>query len=261
MLYFCSMSFLDELFSLQGKTAIITGASKGLGRAMSVALAGAGANVVLVGRDRIGLEETDADIGDSSRTAIVETDVTDETDIGLVVLTAQQRFTTLDILVNNAGIIRRGSIDEHSTRDWNEVIKTNLTAVYHWSKFCGRLMKSKGTGKIINIASVLSFDGGLNVPAYAASKGGVAQLTKAFANELAPFGVNVNAIAPGYFATDATAALRANPERSAEIFSRIPAKRWGEPSDLAGAVIFLASKASDYMHGHILAVDGGFLAY
>lgn len=254
------MSFIDDLFSLVGKTAVVTGASKGLGRAISVALARAGANVVLVARDLKGLEQTEAEINDNKRTRVVQGDVNAE-DVLRKSLEAAVQFGGLDILVNNAGIIRRGKAVDQTEQDWDDVIETNLKSVFLWSQAAARVMKEHGGGKIINIASVLSFDGGLNTIAYAASKGGVAQLTKAFANELAPFGINVNAIAPGYFLTDATAALRANPERSAEIFSRIPAKRWGEPNDLAGAVVFLASKASDYMSGHILAVDGGFLVY
>jgi 2-deoxy-D-gluconate 3-dehydrogenase len=176
------------------------------------------------------------------------------------ITSAVERWGSVDILVNNAGIIRRAPAADYSAHDWNEVIDTDLNAVFQWSQAVGKIMIEQGNGKIINIASLLSFQGGLNVAAYAAAKGGVAQLTKALSNEWAKYGVNVNAIAPGYMLTNATAALRANSERSAQIFSRIPAGRWGEPEDLAGAIIYLASAASDYVNGHVLVVDGGWLA-
>ena len=170
-----------------------------------------------------------------------------------------RHFGTIDILVNNAGIIRRAPAAEHSEDDWNAVIETNLTSVYRLTQHAGRHMLAKGYGKIINIASLLTFQGGIHVPSYAAAKGGVGQLTKAFANEWASKGVNVNAIAPGYMASDNTEALQNNPERAAQIMERIPAGRWGTPEDLAGAAVFLASAASDYMHGHVMVVDGGWL--
>lgn len=255
------MPYLDDLFSLNGKTAVITGASRGLGRAMSIALADAGANVVLVGRDFTGLHDTREAIKAKERVHIVQGSVTSQEIIDRTLAEAQRTFGSLDILVNNAGVIRRAAVVDYALKDWEEVIETNLKGVFLWSQAVCRLLKERGSGKVINVASLLSFSGGVNAVAYAASKGGVGQMTKAFANELAPHGVNVNAIAPGYFVTDATAALRANPERSAQVFSRIPASRWGDPSDLAGAVVFLASKASDYVHGHILAVDGGYLSY
>jgi 2-deoxy-D-gluconate 3-dehydrogenase len=169
-------------------------------------------------------------------------------------------FGSIDILVNNAGTIRRAPAVEHSDEDWQAVIDTNLSSVFRLSKHAGKHMLAQGSGKIINIASVLSFQGGVFVPSYAAAKGGVGQLTKAFANEWAAKGVNVNAIAPGYMETDNTEALRANAERSRQIMERIPAGRWGCPEDLAGAVVFLASSASDYVHGHVLVVDGGWLS-
>jgi 2-deoxy-D-gluconate 3-dehydrogenase len=168
-------------------------------------------------------------------------------------------FGRIDILVNNAGTIRRAPAVEHTDEDWQTVIDTNLSSVFRLTKHAGKHMLAQGSGKVINIASLLTFQGGVFVPSYAAAKGGVGQLTKAFANEWAAKGVNVNAIAPGYMATDNTEALRANPERSRQIMERIPAGRWGCPEDLAGAVIFLASSASDYVHGHVLAVDGGWL--
>jgi 2-deoxy-D-gluconate 3-dehydrogenase len=169
-------------------------------------------------------------------------------------------FGGIDILVNNAGTIRRAPAVEHSDEDWQLVIDTNLTSVFRLTKHAGKHMLARGSGKIINIASMLTFQGGITVPGYAAAKGGVGQLTKAFANEWASKGINVNAIAPGYMATDNTEALRADPVRSRQIMERIPAGRWGTPEDLAGAAVFLASRASDYMHGHVLVVDGGWLS-
>jgi 2-dehydro-3-deoxy-D-gluconate 5-dehydrogenase len=169
------------------------------------------------------------------------------------------QFGTIDILVNNAGTIRRSPAIEHSEEDWRTLIDVNLTSVFRLSQHAGRHMLARGSGKIINIASLLTFQGGITVPSYAATKGGVGQLTKAFANEWAQKGVNVNAIAPGYMDTDNTEALRNNPERAPKILERIPAGRWGRPEDLAGAAVFLASSASDYVHGHILVVDGGWL--
>ena len=168
-------------------------------------------------------------------------------------------FGAIDILVNNAGTIRRAPAVDYSEQDWQTVIDVNLTSVFRLSQHAGRHMVARGSGKIVNIASVLTFQGGITVPAYTASKGGVGQLTKAFANEWASKGVNVNAIAPGYMATDNTEALQKDPARSRQIMERIPAGRWGHPEDLAGAAVFLASSASDYMHGHIMVVDGGWL--
>ena len=170
------------------------------------------------------------------------------------------RFGRIDILVNNAGIIRRAPAIEHSEQDWKAVIDTDLSSVFRLTKQAGKHMLAQGSGKVINIASLLTFQGGVFVPSYAAAKGAVGQLTKAFANEWAAKGVNVNAIAPGYMATDNTEALRANPERSRQILERIPAARWGSPEDMAGAAVFLASSASDYVHGHVMVVDGGWLS-
>ena len=166
---------------------------------------------------------------------------------------------SIDILINNAGIIRRAPAAEYSAEDWQALIEVNLTSVFRLTQCAGRHMLAQGSGKIVNIASLLTFQGGITVPAYAAAKGGVGQLTKAFANEWAARGVNVNAIAPGYFATDNTEALQSDPERARQILDRIPAGRWGSPGDLAGAAVFLCSPASDYIHGHILVVDGGWL--
>ena len=254
------MSFLESLFSLEGKTAIVTGASRGLGRAAAIALAGAGAKVVLVGRNEAALAEVMGQMG-RDRTHIIVSDVTRPDSPGEAINFALKQWGGLDILLNNAGIIRRASAVEYSSKDWHDVIDTDLNAVFHWSQDAGKVMIAQGSGKIINIASLLSFQGGLNVAAYAAAKGGVAQLTKSLANEWAKHGVNVNAIAPGYMLTDATAGLRANAARSEQVFSRIPAGRWGKPDDLAGAIVYLASAASDYVNGHVLVVDGGWLAY
>lgn len=260
------MSYLDSLFSLDGKVAIVTGASRGLGRAAAVALAGAGAEVVLIGRDRAALEEVRQQLmsnrsDQTDRSYLVQCDVKDPEKMMEVVTSTIQRSGKIDILVNNAGIIRRVPATDYTAHDWYDTIDTDLNAVFSWSQAVGKVMIEQGSGKIINIASLLSFQGGLNVAAYAAAKGGVAQLTKALANEWAKYNINVNAVAPGYMLTNATAALRSNAERSKQVFSRIPAGRWGEPEDLAGAVIYLASQASDYVNGHVLVVDGGWLAY
>lgn len=255
------MNYLENLFGLDGRTAIITGASRGLGRAAALALNGAGANVILIGRDGKMLDETKSLLSDPGRSSIMEADVTSDDDRRKVISAVIRDFGKIDILINNAGIIRRNPAIEYSGKDWDEVIGTNLTSVFHLSQDAAKEMMKSGGGKIINIASVLSLSGGVNVVAYAAAKGGIAQLTKALANEWAKHHINVNAIAPGYFITNATDALRKNPERSEFILSRIPAGRYGEPNELAGAFIFLSSPASDYMHGHILTVDGGFNSY
>jgi 2-deoxy-D-gluconate 3-dehydrogenase len=252
------MSYLDTLFSLQNKTAIVTGASRGLGRAAAIALASAGAKVVLIGRDEEALKEVREEIGEEHSYPVVA-NVTDPAMTMKIVTSTIQHWEKIDILVNNAGIIRRSPAVDYTAHDWYDVIDTDLNAVFNWAQAVGKVMIEQGSGKIINIASLLSFQGGLNVAAYAAAKGGVAQLTKALANEWAKYNVNVNAIAPGYMLTNATAALRSNSARSEQIMSRIPAGRWGEPDDLAGAIIYLASSASDYVNGHILAVDGGWL--
>lgn len=255
------MNYLGSLFGLSGKTAIVTGASRGLGRAAALALNAGGANVILFGRDGRMLEETLSLLPEPERAVMIEGNVNSEAARKKAISETMQDFGKIDILINNAGIIRRSPALEYSSQDWNDVLQTNLTSVFHWSQDIAREMKKSGGGKIINIASLLSFSGGLNVVAYAAAKGGVAQLTKALANEWAKHHINVNAVAPGYFITDTTEALRKNPERSQQIISRIPAGRFGEPDELAGAFIFLSSHASDYMDGHILTVDGGFNSY
>jgi len=249
-----------ERFSLKGRTALVTGSSRGLGAGIAMALAEAGANVAIHG-SRMLPEVTQqmlSKVG-ANQFAVVG-DVSDASVCALLIEQVVHHFGAIDILVNNAGIIRRAPAVDHSEDDWQAVIDTNLTSVFRLTKHAGKHMLAQGSGKIINIASILAFQGGVLVPSYAAAKGGVGQLTKAFANEWAAKGVNVNAIAPGYMATDNTQALRANPERSRQIMERIPAGRWGCPEDLAGAVVFLASSASDYVHGHVLVVDGGWLS-
>lgn len=248
-----------ELFSLKGKNALVTGSAQGLGAGIAIAFAQAGANVTLHGYDVV-LESTVEEIKKTGVKYIsMVGDVCDEVVCTNLVDETVKAFGSVDILVNNAGTIRRQPAAEHSMEFWNTVIDTNLNSVFRISQYAGRKMLAQKSGKIINIASLLTFQGGINVPGYAAAKGAVGQLTKAFANEWADKGVNVNAIAPGYMATDNTTALRADAERSRQILERIPAGRWGLPSDLAGAAVFLASEASSYVNGHILVVDGGWL--
>ncbi|HEV2215880.1 MAG TPA: 2-dehydro-3-deoxy-D-gluconate 5-dehydrogenase KduD [Terracidiphilus sp.] len=250
---------LDQ-FSLKGKVALVTGSSRGLGEGIARALAQAGANVAVHG-SQSAPSAVAARIGQLGVQSLsLAGDVSKSEVCASLVEQVVAHFGAIDILVNNAGTIRRAPALEHSDADWQAVIDTNLSSVFHLSKAAGRHMVPCGRGKIINIASLLTFQGGITVPGYAAAKGGVGQLTKAFANEWATKGVNVNAIAPGYMETDNTEALRANPERSRQILERIPAGRWGTPEDLAGAAVFLASAASDYMHGHVMVVDGGWLA-
>ena len=252
-------SILDS-FRLDGKVAIVTGASRGLGAAMAQALAEAGADLVLVARgDMAALQKSIAATG--RRSITVAADVSAPAAAAEIVAAALKAFGRADILVNNAGIIRRANLLEFSETDWNDVLNVNLTAAFRLSqRFAAELVARKSPGKIVNIASMLSFQGGLRVASYTAAKSALNGLTKAMANELAPLGINVNALAPGYMATDNTEQLRADPLRNKSILERIPAARWGTPADLQGAVIFLSSPASDYMHGHTLAVDGGWLA-
>ena len=250
-----------ESFSLKGRNALVTGSSTGLGAAMAIALAQAGASVVIHGRNESRIEEVCAAIQQAGGKAVrAVADVSDATACEGLIELAIRELGSLDILINNAGIIRRTPAADYSLKDWTDVLETNLNAVFRLCQMAGRHMLARGSGKIVNIASLLSFQGGVLVPAYAAAKGAVAQLTKALANEWAPRGVNVNAIAPGYMETDVTTALRADPVRSRQILERIPAGRWGTPQDLAGAAVFLASAASDYLHGHVLVVDGGWMA-
>ena len=248
-------------FQLNGKNALVTGSHRGLGAAIALALAEAGANVACHGRDpRPGNICSDIQaLG--RRTAYFAGDIGEASVCSVLIEKTVAEFGSLDILVNNAGIIRRSPAAHYSEDDWNEVISVDLTALFRLSQLAARQMFKQATpGKILNIASVLSFQGGILVPAYAAAKGGVVQLTRAFANEWAARGINVNAIAPGYMATDNTTALRNDQLRGRQILERIPAGRWGEPGDLAGAAVFLCSPASDYVHGHVLVVDGGWLS-
>jgi 2-deoxy-D-gluconate 3-dehydrogenase len=254
-------SFQLNSFQLTGKNALVTGSHKGLGAAIAVGLATAGANVGCHGRDPNSGPACDAILATGRKTFYFSGDLADSNVPADLVERTIAEFGSIDILVNNAGVIRRAPAAEYPAEFWDELIAVNLTAVFRLSQLAGRHMLERGKGgKILNIASLLAFQGGILVPAYAATKGGVAQLTKALANEWASKGINVNAIAPGYMATDNTEMLRNDPVRSRQILDRIPAGRWGAADDITGAAIFLCSSASDYVHGHILAVDGGWLA-
>ena len=250
-----------ELFSLAGKHAVVTGASRGLGRAMAVALARAGADVVCVSTQRSGTDETAELIRTHGRQVWqLECDLSDRKQTAGLPERVRQAAGRVDILVNNAGTIRRHAATDYPIDDWQAVLETNVSSVFLLCQAFGREMIERRQGKIINVASLLSFSGGIRVPAYTASKHAVAGLTKALANEWASYGVQVNAIAPGYFKTDNTQALQQDETRFAEISARIPANTWGEPEDLAGPVVFLASAASNYVNGHVLVVDGGWMA-
>jgi 2-dehydro-3-deoxy-D-gluconate 5-dehydrogenase len=252
---------MSDLFSLAGRRALVTGASRGLGRAAAVALARAGASVVCVSSQAGGAADTATGVRALGVQAWeLAADLSDRDATLAMADDAERVAGPIDILVNNAGTIRRHPAVEFPAEDWDLVLRTNLDAVWLLSQRIGRGMVERGRGKIVNVASLLSFQGGITVPAYTASKHAVAGLTKALANEWARHGVQVNAVAPGYMRTDNTQALRDNPTRSAEILGRIPAGRWGEPEDLAGAIVFLASPASDYVNGHVLVVDGGWMA-
>jgi len=247
-------------FRLDGRVALVTGASRGLGRGAALALAEAGADVALL--DRGDNTETAARIAALGRRVVpLRRDFTSATPEALAadVDTVIEHLGELDILVNNAGTIRRTAAVDHTSQDWDHVLRVNLDAVFHLSQAAGRHMLGRGYGRIINVASMLSFQGGILVPGYAASKHAIAGLTKALANEWAAGGVTVNAVAPGYMATDNTQALREDPERSAAILARIPAGRWGTPQDLSGAFVFLASDAAAYVNGAVVPVDGGWL--
>jgi 2-dehydro-3-deoxy-D-gluconate 5-dehydrogenase len=252
-----SSSILD-LFRLDGRVALVTGAASGLGAAIATALAQAGAQVAVHGNRRAATDTAES-IGDSS--AAFQADLGDPSGAEKLFTEVKQRFGRVDILVNNAGTIHRDAAEDFKLEDWQRVLQVNLTSVFQLSQLVGRdLLARKSGGKIINIASLLSFQGGIRVPAYAASKGGVAQLTKALANEWAAHDIQVNAIAPGYFATTNTDALQADPVRNRQILERIPAGRWGAPQDLSGAALFLASAASNYVTGTVLTVDGGWMS-
>jgi 2-dehydro-3-deoxy-D-gluconate 5-dehydrogenase len=249
-----------SVFDLSGRVAIVTGGNGGIGLGMAEGLAKAGAAVIVAARNREKSEEAVAKLAASgAASAFIPLDVADPESCREMVRRTVERFGRLDILVNNAGTIRRSPAAEYSEEDWASVIEVNLSSVFRLSQLAGRHMLERGSGKIVNVASLLSFQGGVTVPAYAASKGGVAQLTKALANEWASKGINVNAIAPGYMRTDNTAALQKDETRSRQILERIPAGRWGEAADLAGAAVFLSSPASDYVNGHVLVVDGGWM--
>jgi 2-deoxy-D-gluconate 3-dehydrogenase len=248
-----------DAFRLDGRVALVTGASTGLGQAIAMALAEAGADVACHGNTHAPDATCEA-VAKAGRKAFAVTgDLSDRETPRQLVANTIDHFGRLDILVNNAGTIRRAPATDYSEEDWQTVIEVNLSGVFRLSQLAGRHMIEHSSGKILNIASLLSFQGGITVPAYAAAKGGVAQLTKALANEWAAKGVNVNAIAPGYIRTDNTRALQADETRNRQILERIPAGRWGEPADLAGAAVFLCSAASDYVNGHLLVVDGGWL--
>ncbi|MFZ0529768.1 MAG: 2-dehydro-3-deoxy-D-gluconate 5-dehydrogenase KduD [Propionicimonas sp.] len=249
-----------DSFRLDGKVALVTGSSRGLGQGAALALAEAGADVALL--DRTSANETAEQIRAlGRRTHSVELDLiaASPQELDAAIGSVTDALGRIDILVNNAGIIRRAPLLEHAAADWDDVLAINLDAVFHLSQAAARRFVAQGSGKIINIASMLSFQGGILVPGYTASKHAVAGLTKAFANELAEHGVNVNAIAPGYMATDNTQQLRADEVREKSILGRIPAGRWGTPADLQGPFVFLASAASDYLNGAIIPVDGGWL--
>lgn len=256
------MSLADfslDFFKLDGKVAIVTGGNTGLGQGYAVALAKAGSDLV-VSTHGTNWEETRELVEAAGRKVeFVQADLTKKEDRDKVVARCMEVYGKVDILVNNAGTIRRTPLLEYKDEDWQAVMDINLNAVYYLSKAVANIMVEQGSGKIINIASMLSFQGGKFVPPYTASKHGVAGITKAFANELACHNVQTNAIAPGYIETANTAPIRADEKRNAEILGRIPANKWAKPSELMGAVVFLASRASDYVNGHILAVDGGWL--
>jgi 2-deoxy-D-gluconate 3-dehydrogenase len=238
---------------------MVTGANTGLGQAIAIALAGAGADIIAVGRTDPA--ETKAAVLAAGRRFIaVQADLGGTAAISAIVGAALAEFSRIDILVNNAGIIRRGDALDFTEADWDAVMEVNLKSAFFLTQAIGRLMIEAGYGKVINIASMLSFQGGIRVASYTASKSGIAGLTRLLANEWAGKGVNVNAIAPGYFATNNTQALRSDEKRNQDILARIPAGRWGKPSEIGGAAVFLAAPASDYVHGAIVPVDGGWLA-
>jgi len=251
-------NWLESQFSLVGKKALVTGSSKGIGASIAQALAHAGANIVLVGRAEESLKETKSAIERIGRKVeVLLCDVSSAEAIKEAF--ADIADLKVDILVNNAGSISRAPAAETQMQDWNRIIDTNLNSVFQISQVCGQAMIAKGSGTIINIASLLSFQGGINVPAYTASKHGVAGVTKALANEWGSRGVTVNAIAPGYISTDNTAALRADADRNASILARIPIGRWGNPEDISAVAVFLASPAARYINGEVLTVDGGWM--
>ena len=253
------MSILDK-FSLEGKTAIVTGCKRGIGKAMAIGLAEAGANIIGVSatlEQGSAVEKAVQAVGKSF--SGYQCDFSDRKSLYAFIAEVKKDHPQIDILVNNAGTILRAPAAEHSDELWDKVIEVNQNAQFILTREFGRDMIARGSGKVIFTASLLTFQGGITVPGYAASKGAIGQMTMAFANEWAGKGVNVNAIAPGYISTDNTEALRNDPERSASILSRIPAGRWGDAVDFAGPTVFLASEAAAYMHGSIVLVDGGWM--
>jgi 2-deoxy-D-gluconate 3-dehydrogenase len=250
---------MASLFDLTGKIAIVTGANTGIGQAIALALASSGADVACVGRTPA-QDTADRIKAMGRRAEIISADLSTIDPVERIVDETAAKLGGVDILVNNAGIIRRADAVDFTEADWDAVIDTNLKSVFFLSQAAGRHMIARGSGKIINIASMLTFQGGVRVPSYTASKSGIGGLTKLLANEWASKGINVNAIAPGYIATANTAALQADEARNKSILERIPAGRWGDASDLGGAAVFLSSRAADYVQGHVLAVDGGWLA-
>jgi 2-deoxy-D-gluconate 3-dehydrogenase len=250
-----------DTFKIDDRVALVTGAGQGLGQGMALALAEAGADIA--GVDRFESEQTAKAVRALGRRylqLVCDLRAAGAAELNEIVARVTGELGRLDILINNAGIIRRATALEFSEADWDDVLQIDLRALFFLSQAAGRVMVSQGRGKIINVASMLSFQGGINVPSYTASKSAVAGVTRALANEWAKHGINVNAVAPGYMATENTAPLRADANRSAAILERIPAGRWGTPDDLKGAVVFLASAASDYLNGAIVPVDGGWLA-
>ncbi|TCK85571.1 SDR family NAD(P)-dependent oxidoreductase [Albibacterium bauzanense] len=254
------MSVLD-LFGLKGKIALVTGCKRGIGKAMAEALAEAGADIIGVSAN-LELSGSDVELSVKAmdrRFYAYQCDFSDRNAINNFIEQVKKDHPVIDILINNAGTILRKPIAEHPDEYWDEVVAVNQTAPFILTREIGKEMIKRGSGKVIFTASLLTFQGGITVPGYAASKGAIGQLTKAFANEWAAKGVNVNAIAPGYIATDNTAALQKDEDRSRSIMERIPAGRWGNPDDFKGPVVFLASAASDYMHGTVMTVDGGWM--
>ncbi|SDN87805.1 2-dehydro-3-deoxy-D-gluconate 5-dehydrogenase KduD [Alkalicoccus daliensis] len=250
---------MNSLFALEGKTAVVTGATRGLGQGMALGLAEAGADIIGIGYSD--QAETKAAVEKLGRKFFeINADLAQQDKLADVVQEAISKTGKVDILVNNAGIIRREQAENFSDSDWHDVVDVNMNSVFKLTRDFGKHMLENGSGRIINIASMLSFQGGLKVPAYSATKHAVAGLTKSFANEWGSRGVNVNAIAPGYFATDNTAAIREDKDRNDYITSRIPKKIWGKPEDLKGPVVFLASESSNYVNGHVLCVDGGWMS-
>lgn len=254
------MSVLNS-FDLTGKTALVTGCKRGIGRGIAEALASAGADIIGVSAS---LETSGSDVSKSieamgRKFTGYQCDFSNRSALGKFIASIKKSHSTPDILINNAGTIKRKPAQDHDDELWDEVIEVNLNAQFILSREIGRDMIKRGSGKVVFTASLLTFQGGITVPGYAASKGGIGQLTKALANEWAPHGVNVNAIAPGYIATDNTQALQDDASRSKSILERIPAGRWGTPQDFAGPAVFLSSSASDYMHGTVMTVDGGWM--